>query len=289
MQMLQDRHGRIEYREEGAGPTIVFVPGSWATGSSWRGVTEALGSRFRVVTTSLPGYGGTRDRRTSADTSIDRQAEIVEAVIRHAGGPVHLVGHSFGALACLDVALCGLHPLMSLTLIEPVAFGLLRQQGELTLHEKFIAMREEYFWAFENGDTEAARLVVDYLAGEGGFGALPARTRQRIVEATATHVMDMRSEFDPRLSAFANILLPSLVIRGERSTQSLQRSAEILSGALANASRCAIPGAGHFMLATHAAELAKRIGDHVLKTEGLAWSSLSLASPLGLGSLGRAV
>jgi pimeloyl-ACP methyl ester carboxylesterase len=241
------------------------------------------------VTTRLPGYGGTRDRRTSADTSIDRQAEIVEAVIRHAGGPVHLVGHSFGALACLDVALCGLHPLMSLTLIEPVAFGLLRQQGELTLHEKFIAMREEYFWAFENGDTEAARLVVDYLAGEGGFGALPARKRQRIVEATATHVMDMRSEFDPRLSAFANILLPSLVIRGERSTQSLQRSAEILSGALANASRCAIPGAGHFMLATHAAELAKRIGDHVLKTEGLAWSSLSLASPLGLGSLGRAV
>lgn len=287
--MLQDRHGRIEYREEGAGPTIVFVPGSWATGSSWRGVTEALGSRFRVVTTSLPGYGGTRDRRTSADTSIDRQAEIVEAVIRHAGGPVHLVGHSFGALACLDVALCGLHPLMSLTLIEPVAFGLLRQQGELTLHEKFIAMREEYFWAFENGDTEAARLVVDYLAGEGGFGALPARKRQRIVEATATHVMDMRSEFDPHLSALANILLPSLVIRGERSTQSLQRSAEILSGALANASRCAIPGAGHFMLATHAAELAKRIGDHVLKTEGLAWSSLSLASPLGLGSLGRAV
>jgi pimeloyl-ACP methyl ester carboxylesterase len=222
MQMLQDRHGRIEYREEGAGPTIVFVPGSWATGSSWRGVTEALGSRFRVVTTSLPGYGGTRDRRTSADTSIDRQAEIVEAVIRHAGGPVHLVGHSFGALACLDVALCGLHPLMSLTLIEPVAFGLLRQQGELTLHEKFIAMREEYFWAFENGDTEAARLVVDYLAGEGGFGALPARKRQRIVEATATHVMDMRSEFDPHLSALANILLPSLVIRGERSTQSLQ-------------------------------------------------------------------
>src|SRR5215471_14323319 len=127
MQMLQDRHGCIDYREEGAGSTIVFVPGSWATGSAWRGVIEALGGRFRTVTTSLPGYGGTRECRTSTNTAIDRPTGIVEAVIRRAGGPVHLVGHSYGALACLDVALCGLFPLMSLTLIEPVAFGLLRQ------------------------------------------------------------------------------------------------------------------------------------------------------------------
>ena len=281
--MLQDRHGRIDYCEEGAGPTIVFVPGSWATGSVWRGVIEVLGGRFRTVTTSLPGYGSTRDRRTAADTSIDRQAEIVEAVIRRAGGPVHLVGHSFGALACLDVALCGLHPLMSLTLIEPVAFGLLHQQGEPTLHERFIAMREEYFRAFENGDREAARQVVDYLGGAGSFDALPFRMRQYVVDATATHVLDMRSEYDPKLSAFANILLPSLVICGERSPQSLRRSAEILSGALANASLCALPGAGHLMPATHAAEVAKRIGDHVSKTEALAWSSLSIASPFGLG------
>jgi pimeloyl-ACP methyl ester carboxylesterase len=287
--MLRDKHGRIEYVEEGTGPTIVFVPGSWATGASWRAVVEALGGRFRTITTSLPGYGGTRDRRTSADTSIDRQAEIVEAVIRHAGGPVHLVGHSFGALACLDVALCGLPPLMSLTLVEPVAFGLLRQQGEPTLHDRFLAMREDYFRALENSDKDAARRAFDYLGGEGSFDALPPRMRRHIVETTASHVLDMRTEFDPRLSAFANILLPSLVICGERSAQSLRRSAEILSGALANASLWTIAAAGHFMPATHAAELAERIGDHVSKTEALAWSSLCIASPVGPGSLGHAV
>jgi pimeloyl-ACP methyl ester carboxylesterase len=287
--MLQDRHGHIDYGEEGAGPTIVFVPGSWATGAAWRGVIEALGGRFRTVTTSLPGYGGTRDRRNAADSSIDRQAEIVEAVIRRAGGPVHLLGHSFGALACLDVALCGLLPLMSLTLIEPVAFGLLRRQGELALHERFMAMRETYLQAFENGEKEAARQAVDYLGGEGSFDALPSRMRQYMVETTATHVLDMRSEFEPQLSAFANILLPSRVICGERSTPSLQRVAEILTGAMANAALCRIPGAAHFMPATHPAELAERIGDHVAKTEVLAWSSLSLAVPFGPRSPGYAV
>lgn len=280
--MLQDRYGHIDYCEEGTGPTIVFVPGSWASGSVWRGVIEPLGGRFRTVTTSLPGYGGTRDRRTIADVSIDRQAEIVEAVIQRAGGPVHLVGHSFGALACLDIALCGLSPLMSLTLIEPVAFGLLRQQGETSLYDQFVAMRDDYFDAVEDGDKGAARRVVDYLDGEGSFDTAPPRVRQRMVEANATHVLDMRTEFDPQLSAFANILLPSLVVRGERSAQSLRRSAEILTGALANALLCEIPEAGHFMPATHAAELAERIGDHVSQAEALAWSSLCMASPFGL-------
>ena len=59
--MLQARYGRIDYDEAGAGPTIVFVPGSWATGSAWRNIIAALEGRFRTVTTSLPGYGGTRD------------------------------------------------------------------------------------------------------------------------------------------------------------------------------------------------------------------------------------
>jgi pimeloyl-ACP methyl ester carboxylesterase len=274
----------IDYDEQGTGPTIVFVPGSWATRSAWRGVIEALGNRFRTVTTSLPGYGGTRESRTPTDTSIDRQAEIVEAVIRHAGSPVHLVGHSFGALACLDVALCAQVPLMSLTLIEPVVFGLLRQAGELALHEQFVAMRADYIGSFESGDKQAARRVVDYLTGQGSFDTLPSRLREYIVEATPTHVLDMRSGFDPSTAALANILLSSLVIRGERSAPSLRRSAEILSGALANASLHTIPGASHFMTATHTAELAQLIGDHVAKNEALAWSSLSIASPWGFRS-----
>src|SRR5260370_42539400 len=110
-----------------------------------------------------------------------RKGKIVEAVIRRAGGPVHLVGHSFGALACLDVALCGLLPLMSLTLIEPVTFGLLRHQGELMLYEQFSAMREDYVLSFENGCREAARLLVAYLGGHGCIDARPSRIREYMV------------------------------------------------------------------------------------------------------------
>jgi pimeloyl-ACP methyl ester carboxylesterase len=168
---------------------------------------------------------------------------------------------------------------MSLTLIEPVAFGLLRQKGELTLSEQFSAMREDYFRSFENDDKEAARRVVDYLGGPGSFDALPSRMWEYIVKATPTHVLDMRAGFDPPLATFANILLPTLVIRGQRGVPSLQRSAEILSGALANASLRTISEAGHFMTATHTTEVAELIGDHVSRVEALAWASVCMDSP----------
>jgi pimeloyl-ACP methyl ester carboxylesterase len=282
--MLQDRHGTIDYCEQGNGATIVFVPGSWATRSAWDSTIQALDNRFRTVTTSLPGYGGTRESRTPANCSIDRSSETVEAAIRRAGGPVHLVGHSYGALICLDLALCGLMPLMSLTLIEPVAFGLLRQAGEFFFHEQFATMRGDYIRSFEAGEREAARHAVDYLGGNGSFAALPPRMREQIIVTTPSHILDMHSGFDPTTAVLGNIRLPTRVVRGERTPPALDRSADILSRAMANASLHTIAGAGHFLTATHSSELAEHISDHVMKTESWAWGGLSFASPFGIGS-----
>ncbi|MDF0579844.1 alpha/beta fold hydrolase [Bradyrhizobium yuanmingense] len=282
--MLQDKHGIIDYSEQGTGPTIVFVPGSWATGSDWSGIIEALDNRFRAVTTSLPGYGGTRESRTADGCSIDRSSETVEAVIRRAGGPVHLVGHSYGALICLDVALCGLMPLMSLTLIEPVAFGLLRQAGDLAHYEQWTALRDKYMRSFDAGEREAARYVFDYLGSPGGFDALPPRMREHVLDRTPSHILDMCSGFDPSIAGLANILLPTRIVRGARTASSLYKCADILSRAMPNASLHTVEEAGHFMTATHAAELAGLVRDHVKNTESLAWADLSFASPFGLGS-----
>ena len=94
--MIEDARGRIDYDESGDGATVVLVPGSCSTGAAWRPVIAAWKGGFRTVTTSLSGYGGTAERRSARDASIDHEADIVEAVVRKAGGPAHLVGHSFG-------------------------------------------------------------------------------------------------------------------------------------------------------------------------------------------------
>ena len=79
-----------------------------------------LQGRFRCVTTSLLGYGGTAERRASGDAEICLEREIIESVVRRAGGPVHLVGHSFGGLVALATALRGRVPLLSLTIVFSV-------------------------------------------------------------------------------------------------------------------------------------------------------------------------
>src|SRR5215468_3822563 len=83
--MIEDARGNIDYAEKGSGPTVVLVPGSWGARSAWRAVITALDGRFRFVTTSLLGYGGTAERRSEGDISIDHEADIIETVIHRAG------------------------------------------------------------------------------------------------------------------------------------------------------------------------------------------------------------
>jgi pimeloyl-ACP methyl ester carboxylesterase len=74
--VLEEARGRIDYDEQGVGSSLVLVPGSWGTRSAWRNVIEALRGRYRIVTTSLLGYGGTAERRTAA-LSIESEADRI--------------------------------------------------------------------------------------------------------------------------------------------------------------------------------------------------------------------
>src|SRR5437868_11599392 len=87
-------------------------------GAAWRAVMARWNGQFRSVTTSLLGYGGTVERRTASDPDISHEAEMLEAVGRKADSRVHLVGHSFGGLVALAVALRNRVPLASLVIIE---------------------------------------------------------------------------------------------------------------------------------------------------------------------------
>jgi pimeloyl-ACP methyl ester carboxylesterase len=259
--MIEDARGNIDYNEEGAGPAIVFVPGSWGTRSAWRDVIEGLRGRFRIITTSLLGYGGTTERRTATHASIESEAEMV---IQRAGGPVHLVGHSFGGEVCLEVAVRNLVPLFTLTLIEPTVIKLLHRAGELDLDDQVTVMRNDYFRAFEHGgDKQAARHVIDFFGGSGSFDVLPQRVRDYVVQTTATNILDWQCAMAAPQTAYSRISVATLILRGGNAHPALARSAELLRDTVPNASVVTVTGASHFMMATHAQRVAQLIGEHV--------------------------
>ena len=263
--MINDPAGRIDYDETGEGQTIVFVPGSCSTGAAWPPVMAALPGRFRSVTTSLLGYGGTAERRTSRDPSISHEAGAVESVIRRTAGRIHLVGHSFGGLVALAVALRAKVPLASLTVAEAPAVELLRELGEHQHYRAFQDMSTAYFAAFHSGNEEAISMMIDFYGGPGTFASWPPRVRAYAAQTTPVNILDWASAYGFPLSpsTLSAIEVPVLVLRGAASHPAMQRVNELLSIHIRGASLLTVPGAAHFMISTHPEYVARAIADHV--------------------------
>jgi pimeloyl-ACP methyl ester carboxylesterase len=268
--MVEDENGRIDYDVDGAGPTIVLVPGSCSTGAAWRPVIAAWEGRFRCVTTSLLGYGGTAERRTATDTSIAHEVDILQSVILRAGGRVHLVGHSFGGLVAIALALSGRVPMASLTIVEAPAVELLQAAGEDQHYQAFRTMSDAYIAAFRNGEKHAIAAMVDFYGGAGTFASWPERVRNYATETTRVNVLDWFSAYGFPLSpaALAELDVPSLVLFGANSHPAARRANELLGRSISGASAANVAGAAHFMITTHAKEVARLIGQHVANVEG---------------------
>jgi pimeloyl-ACP methyl ester carboxylesterase len=273
--MIKCERGCIDYDEFGEGPTVVLVPGSCSTGAAWRPIITRLESDFRCVTTSLLGYGGTAERRTAQDADISHEAEIVEAVIRHASGSVHLVGHSFGGLVALAVALRNQVPLLSLTIIEAPGPALLRHVGEQAHYRAFREMTDTYFDAVHAGDRTAIRSMIDFYGGPGTFVAWPQRLRRFAIETTAVNLLDWMGAYGFRSTpaCLASIQVPGLVLWGGRSHPAVRRANELLGECMKQAYAVTIAEAAHFMIMTHANEIAQVIAGHVIRTESFEMAS----------------
>jgi pimeloyl-ACP methyl ester carboxylesterase len=262
---IEDTRAPIDYEECGRGPSIVFAPGSCSTGAAWRPIISHCEAQFRCIATSLPGYGGTAERRSAADPSIAPVATALEVVIRRAGSPVHLVGHSFGGLAALAVALRGYVPLLSLTIVEAPAAQLLNAVGEHAHYRAFRAMTDAYFSAFAASEAGAIASMIDFYGGAGTFAGWPPRVRAYAIETTAVNILDWASAYSYQLSPamLASLDLPVLVLRGSASHSAVKRANELISECLKDCRLATIEGAAHFLISTHAGAVAGLLRDHI--------------------------
>jgi pimeloyl-ACP methyl ester carboxylesterase len=267
--MIEDARGCIDYDEAGAGPTVVLVPGSCSTGAAWRPVMAQWKDKYRVVTTSLLGYGGTQERRSVADTDMAHEAEALEAVIRRAGCAVHLVGHSFGGLTALAVAMRDRVPLLSLTIAEAPAPEILRHMGEQRLYQAFRTMSDAYSSAYQAGDSAAIERMIDFYGGVGTFAGWPPRVRDYASQTTPANLLDWATAYGFELTPelLAPLRIPTLVLWGEASQPAVIRANRLLGHYIPNAATAAISGAAHFMIATHAGEVAGMIAQHTARAE----------------------
>ena len=98
---------KLHYLDEGQGPIVVLLHGNGTTLVDWiaSGVVERLSQHHRVIAFDRPGFGYS-DRPRARIWTPFAQASVIALALRSIGADnLTVVGHSFGALVALALAL----------------------------------------------------------------------------------------------------------------------------------------------------------------------------------------
>ena len=243
---------RIHFEESGSGAPVLFLPGSYSTPAAWRGVHKHLPNRYRLVGTSLNGYGRTDETRSIGDTEIAHGVRVVETVAAHIGEPLHLVGHSFGAYLALATALADKVELLSLALFEanPIPFLKPARPDLFAVAEQMTA---DFAAAIARGDADAAALIIDFWGGEGSFESMPAVVQDYCRSSTATNLLDWHGAMAAKLALrdCARINCEVLLVRGSKANRLMVSITDLLCEHLPKVSPKVVADAGHFLISSH--------------------------------------
>jgi pimeloyl-ACP methyl ester carboxylesterase len=104
---------RLHAHRWGSGPTVVLVHGILLGGRvAWR-AQRRLTRRWTLVAVNRPGHGDSPEARQDFETEAPLVADQL------LDEPVHLVGHSYGAIVAMLAAIHRPEMVRSLTVIEP--------------------------------------------------------------------------------------------------------------------------------------------------------------------------
>lgn len=258
---------RLSFTEAGQGETILLLHGSAGSGALWRRYVDPLVAEgYRVVVPDLVGYGSTGAWPRGASLRLEDEIELLHPLLPPDGGRFHLVGYSYGGAVAL--AMAARHPaaLTSLTLIEPVAFFVLRYASETAAYTEVSRIREAFLAELQAGNVEAAlRGFLGYWTGPNSWDALPARAREEILNYADKIRLDWEASFDadPGVRALRAIQPRALLVHGGGSPLSTRRVAAALAEMLPHSTLRVVDEANHLLPLTHGPALMEALLAHL--------------------------
>ncbi|MFO0548020.1 MAG: alpha/beta hydrolase [Polyangiaceae bacterium] len=246
----------VAFRVRGdAGAPIVFIHGTGLSSRYWSPLAASLGASHRTVAIDLLGYGDSSAPASGDDFHLDEDRDAVISVLSTLSAPAHLVGHSYGGLVALRVALAQPERVRSLALYEPVAFSVLRSAGRTDgIRDLDQANEGGLITSDATGGSEVwLRRFVDYWNGAGAFDAMTAPAREALLKGGRKSYLEVRSNLADATSheVYARITAPVLVVHGSRSPLAARATAEVLAEHLPRAKKLVLENAGHLGPFTH--------------------------------------
>jgi esterase len=281
----------LHYEERGKGAPVIFVHGSLSDGSYWhdqmapfaeagfRAIAYSRRYNFPNTNKARPGY--------SAVVDSDDLAALTEKL--HLG-KVNVVGHSYGALTALFLAVRHPELVRRLVLCEAPAVSLLEhlpgdnaKVGNAMFADIQARMVKPMQAAFRKGDRDAGiRAFMAYVFNDPqAWDKMSDSSRQETLrDAREWDVMMTTGTLFPDIEpeAIRGIKVPVLMLSGEKSYPFLSLIDEELARLLPNNQRIIVRGAGHQMWFQEPDQCRSAVEEFLRRNDGAMQTSKSAHS-----------
>jgi len=257
----------IHYLDVGKGEPVVFVHGGLGDYRSWAGQIDTFSVNHRVIAYSRRyAFPNRQIYIDTADYSVIPHAKDLAELIRKLDlGPVHLVGHSWGAFTSLKATIDNPELIKTLVLGEPPAHSLISntKTGDSLINyivEKAFKPSDE---AFRNNDDVQG--ITAFIGGVMGdsliYSKVPDETRERWLQNT----IEMRGCVNVEAiitippEEVKNIEIPVLVMKGDRSPLYFGKIADTIHRLLPNAQLHTLSNSSHGLQGNNPEEFNKTV------------------------------
>ena len=243
----------LHYVDVGKGETVIFVHGTLGDYRVWLPHLDTFSKDHRVIAYSRRyAFPNKQVINDSADYTVIPHAEDLAAFIQSLNvGPVHVVGHSYGAYTALLTTIKHPELVKSCTLGEPpVAPLLMNVKGGDTLAAKFFAIAKPATEAFKSGnDEKAVSIFAAWVIGDSNFyKSLPPEVQS----AMLANSLELRGAIlsnkpfpEVKCEDIKKIQTPVLLMKGERTTLFFSTIVDEADKCLVNKEKVVLAGATH--------------------------------------------
>ncbi len=233
----------IHYIDIGKGESVVFVHGGVGDYRTWEAQMDPFAQGHRVIAYSRRfAYPNEQVLNESNDYSVTTHSKDLTQFLKTLDvGPVHLIGHSYGAFTSLMTALEHPELVRSLTLGEPPVMSLLQNipNGDKIGNDFFINALIPTAEAFKNKEDEKAveLFIGKVLTDSLYFSKAPKQQKDLMMDNAfgLRGVVTSPNAFPPiNCDEIKTLKMPVLLIEGDRSPEVLSVIIDALDSCIDN-------------------------------------------------------
>jgi pimeloyl-ACP methyl ester carboxylesterase len=274
---------RLHYVERGSGPAVVFLHGNGAMVEDMlsSGVVDQAGAAYRTIVFDRPGFGHSERPRDRAWSATAQAALFAKAFSQLGLGSPIVVGHSWGTLVALALAIYHPATVSGLVLASGYYFPTARSDVALFSGPSLPVIGDviSHTVAPMIGELTGWPLVAKMFAPQPTSPAferdypMPLALRPSQIRAFSEDTSRMISSAEQLAPHYRSIRCPTVVMAGDRDgIVDVDRQARRLHGAIPGSRLDVLTGAGHMIHHVDPARIVKAVD--LIATGGITRASV---------------